>query len=88
MTYHERKARQLGLDFNEDEIRLLFYVWSSSSKDAYSDFMRSGTCFAKGYFLMISQKLEVGGYFEADPNAQAAVKLTQRGLDVFYALQK
>ena len=88
MTYHERKARQLGLNLNEDEIRLLFYVWSTSSKEAYSDFMRSGTCFAKGYFLMVSQKLECDGYFMADPNEQAAVRLTQKGMDAFFALQR
>lgn len=87
MTYHERKAKALGLGLNEDEIRLLFFIWASCPAAGYFNFMASNTCFATGQFLLISLDLENKGFLEAKPNDQASVRLTASGLKAFYDLQ-
>ena len=87
LTYHERKARTLGFNLSEDDIRFLFYIWSVCKGGGYCDYMQSETCFAEPNFIFVSEKLECGGFLEDDPSNPAAVRLTDKGLKLFHDLQ-
>ena len=87
LTYHERKARVMGLDLSEDHIRFLFYIWSVSNGGGYCEYMQSETCFAQPNYILVSEKLECDGFLEDDPANPAAVRLTAKGLQLVYDLQ-
>ena len=87
LTYHERKAKAMGLDLAEDDIRFLFYIWSVCKDGSYCEYMQSETCFAHANYIFVSTKLEREGFLEGNPSNSGAVRLTAKGLQLFYDLQ-
>mgnify|MGYP004421471877 CR=1 FL=1 len=86
-SYKCRKAHQLGYSLHEAELRLLYYVWSSTSGCAWCDFMESGTCYSSGTFLIIGFSLvHEHGLLELNKEDQRSVRLTQVGRDLILKL--
>lgn len=71
----------------EEELRLLYYVWASTSDCEWCDFMARDTCYASGVFCIVSIVLAYRhSLLELNEEDPSSVRLTQAGRDLILKL--
>jgi len=80
------KARSLGFDLQESEIRLLYFVWAKCDLTSYCCLLDSGTCFSKTDYLTVAINLYANGLLEIDNSNAANYRLSQLGRDLIMEL--
>ena len=73
------KAKSLGYDLMESEIRLLYFVWAKCDLTSYCSLLDSGTCYADSEYQVLRFDLEAKEFLESDVNDPVFIRLSDKG---------
>jgi hypothetical protein len=81
-----RKARLLGYNLTEEQLRLLYYVWAKCDSTSYCNILDGGTCYAHPNFQLIRFNLEAEEFLESDANDATFIRLSDKGRNLIMKL--